>query len=170
MEAETNSKWHDKPEVKKGDLGEEIGEKRVLARGWQAYGPVFDGPHIVDRVYIRNKPRPDGSKFICVDFKCKELRKLYPDTGFPLRNYNHYVEVDETIPVVIMFVDYIRGEIYGNNLKNLTPHMKIEKGIVYFPHDCMLFVDTLTPEEIQRIKIAKERVDKDKVDRGESCF
>ena len=106
--------WHDLNEVKKGDIGEEIVEKRLINKGWFLYVPVKSGSHPIDRLYIGK-----DYKVIMVDAKCKELRRDYPDTGFPLSNYETYKCINKSIDVLILFVDYVRGEIYGNYLNEL---------------------------------------------------
>lgn len=51
----TNSTWHDKPEVKKGDIGELIVQDFFERKGYVIYAPKTDKPHGFD-FYVFDTP------------------------------------------------------------------------------------------------------------------
>ena len=152
-----NTAWQDKKETIKGNIGERIVEKRLEANGYRSYSPTKDGPHPIDRLYIHSTT----FETFMVDIKCKELRKKYPDTGFPLKHYQKYMAINKNIKVKIYFVDYIKGEIYGGELDKLAtmdqnyPFIQWAEGIVYFRYSDMQVLDKLTESEIEEIRALK---------------
>lgn len=158
MAAEIHSNWHNKPEVIKGDLGEEIFDKRLKQKGFKIYIPEdLDTPHPIDRLYLH----PQSFDLFMVDVKCKELRWKYNDTGFPKRNLRKYMEINKKIEVLIYFIDYEKGEIYGNTLtKLLENELNIYCGIIYFKYEHMDVMGKLTGEEIKQIREAKNEINK----------
>ena len=108
----TDSAWHRQPPVQKGDLGEDIVQRIFERVGWQCYKPASAGAHAIDFICIKN------NETFYLEVKTKRLRKLYPDTGFPLRNYKTYKELskNEGKRIYIAFVDIGAMQVYGNFL------------------------------------------------------
>lgn len=156
----------DKSETKKGLIGERIVKKILKSKGWIEYKPAEEGPHPIDSVYFKfsQKQQGDCNEIMVVDYKCKELRRLYPDTGYPLKSHKKYIEIDKKIRAMVLFVDYIKGEVYGDNIRNLIKfqdgYPKIEKGIIYFPYKRMKVIKKLTKDEIEEIKEASKYIER----------
>lgn len=152
-----NNNWQDKPEVKKGNIGEVIIRKYLEDKGYVIYEPVTDGAHHFDKVISRNK------KFLAIaEIKTYERLKFKDETGINLKNYKEYLNIE--IEVFVFFVDYVTKTIYGNKLKILNKEINI-KGKSYpyvmesktgkkmmFHLDVMKTISTLTDEQCVEIK------------------
>ena len=73
--------WHDKPEVKKGDLGESIIKGALIRARWLPFKPDVDGAHHADKVAVN----PKSKTAIFFEVKTKPARYVYPDTSIPIR-------------------------------------------------------------------------------------
>ena len=153
-------KWNDKPQVKKGNLGEGIIDKYFENQGYITYKPVTDGAHLIDRLYVKDK-----KQLIFADVKTKPKRNKYPDTGFNYKNYEEYEMLKEMgLEVWIIFVDEAEGAIYGNTLEKLSEPCSIQhKGktieyplrwgeIIYFYRNDMIDITLLSKEEVGEIR------------------
>ena len=154
--------------TKKGDVGEDIVDNLLHSKGIHTYKPSFDGPHPIDRLCFENID--NGYKLYALDVKTKELRLKYPDTGYPISNYEVYCEINKTTPVLILFIDKTKREIYGNYLSELNkkvtvndwnyPDTKNKDNIIYFPYCSMKVYANLTDvdiKEIEKYNILKEQ-------------
>ena len=77
--------WNDKPQVKKGNIGEKIIDKYFEDQGYIIYKTSTKAAHLIDRLYVKDKKR-----LIFADVKTKAKRNKYPDTGFNYSNYEEY--------------------------------------------------------------------------------
>jgi hypothetical protein len=114
--------------LKKGEIGESCIDAILKDRGFVAYSPP-EGSHPIDRFYLHTKT----FKTIIVDVKTKSKRKLYPDTGFDLKDYEKYLQIYKNtgIKVLIIFIDQDMREIYGNTIDKLSEEVNI--GGVHYP-------------------------------------
>jgi len=152
--------WQDKPEVKKGDIGEDIVDCILSNMGYSSFKNNDNCSHPIDRIYIHRKTHD----IKVIDVKCKQLRDKYPDTGFPFSNFKVYRDINKAITVEIWFVDCVKGEIYGNTLDKLkemkivngktypSPESNVDGTIIYFPYENMVKYAYLTEEQIEVIK------------------
>jgi hypothetical protein len=160
----------------KGSVGEEIIDTMFLEKGWMGYSPIVNNEsHPIDRIYINQKTLEQRY----VDVKTKELRINYPDTGYPLSVHKKYMILNRTIPVVILWVDYLKGEIYGNFISNLVKPYEIKKweingkykdliypivdrndNIIYFPYDLFKVYRKLSSEEIKLVETESKNTTK----------
>ena len=153
-------KWEDKPQVKKGNIGENIVDQYFGGQGYIIYKPVTDSAHLIDRLYVKDK-----KKLIFADTKTKAKRNNYPDTGFDNRHYKDYQMLQEMgLEVWIFFVDEVEATVYGNTLEKLSePHIVQHNGrtlkypwvcgeIIYFYRDNMIDISLLSQEEVREIK------------------
>ena len=154
--------WEDKPQVKKGNIGEAIVEQYLQKRGFVVYKPVGQDAHLCDRFCAT----PNKKHIIIADVKTKARRTKYPDTGFNISHYEQYKAASKkyNLPIFIYFVDEAKQKIYGNKLtelekdvfiqhegKTLKYPMKWEK-IIYFPLKLMITVHALTDLECEELK------------------
>lgn len=153
--------WEDKTTVKKGDYAEALVDKILERNGYIMYFPKTNGPHAFDRLAIKNK-----EKALIVEVKAKAARNRYPDTGIDIRHYEGYKKIRDAhdLPVLMMFVDEQKGEIYGNLLKvleeenvvehnrNLITYPVKQHGIIYFPLALMKTFTKLTDKDIKFLK------------------
>lgn len=159
--------WNDLPQVKKGNLGEEIVDRLLERKGYVPYHPVFDGPHPFDRICAS----ADKKKLIIVEVKTKPARGSYPDTGINVSVYNVYKEIERThnIRLYLAFVDEIKKQIYGGWLQNLDKttsveiggkyrvYPVIEKTIIFFPLVLMTKISDLTLEQAKKLRSLSNR-------------
>ena len=156
-----NGNWSSRPEVIKGQIGEDIVLKHLEAMGYIIYRPVNGGAHPFDNL-CANK---DKSIFV-VEIKTKPRRIYYPDTGINIRNYEDYcrTRAKHNIDIILFFVDEVKKCIYGGSLRDLETEITIEhgidtlnyplrhNGIIYFPLDNMKMGWDLSENEIMRLK------------------
>lgn len=117
--------WHEKKEVKKGDIGEEIVKEFLEKNDFILYRPVTNGAHKID--YFAHSGK--GKRVICCEVKAKRRMARFPLTGFNVSNYTHYKEMYEKhkIDTFVFFVDDFEGWVYGQWL-NILGEGKIIKG------------------------------------------
>lgn len=155
-------KFSDKPETRKGALGEAIVHRHLESRGLIVYQPQTDGAHPFDNLCASR----DKKTIVIAEVKTKPRRLYYPDTGIDIRHYNDYMHIQTKygIPVFLYFVDAeSEKRIYGNKLIVLIASRQVEhngklltypiksKGIIYFPLDAMLHVADLDAGDTQEI-------------------
>jgi hypothetical protein len=143
-------KFCDRPETKKGDLGEAEVDQWIHRQGYVPYRPDFNGPHPFDRLCAT----PDRRKLLIVESKCKPRRRYYPDTGFNCRHYRQYRYILEThaIDTFVAFVDEDSGTIYGNLLTVLDLPRIIKHNEIYLPSGELTFDELHYPREQHGIR------------------
>ena len=152
--------WEDKPQVKKGNLGEKIVDEYFEGRGYIIYKPVTGAAHLIDRLYVKDK-----KKLIFADTKTKAKRNMYPDTGFDCKHYEDYQRLQNMgLEVWIFFVDEAEAAVYANTLEKLSEpcsiihngqtieYPKTEGKIIYFYRNSMIDITLLSVEEVSEIK------------------
>ena len=152
--------WEDKPQVKKGNIGENIVDQYFEGQGYIIYKPVTNAAHLIDRLYVKDK-----KKLIFADTKTKAKRNKYPDTGFDYQHYKDYQMLQEMgLEVWIFFVDEVEAIVYGNTLEKLSePQIVHHEGktikyplrwgeIIYFYRKSMIDISLLSVEEVSEIK------------------
>ena len=153
-------KWNDKPQVKKGNLGEDAVERFLEEQGFVIYKPVTDAAHPFDRLCVKDK-----NTVFAAEIKTKPKRTYYPDTGFDYTHYEDYQRMQKKgLNVYIFFVDEREGVVYGNPLDKISESCEVEhngvmlkypkreNGIIYFPIQKMEFFNYLEESEINSIK------------------
>lgn len=140
--------WHDKTEVKAGDLGEIIIHDFLEKQGFILYRPVTNGAHKIDFFGHSGKEKA----VYAFEVKTKRRRALKCDTGFNHSNFIHYEEIRKkhNINTFIFFVDVHEAKIYGQWLHKLE-NPKIENGIIYWGLDQMKVIRELTEYELNSI-------------------
>ena len=136
--------WEDRPEVRKGNIGEGLVDEYLLRKGIVPYRPIASQAHPFDRLCAS----ADKKHIYVVDVKTKPRREFYPDTGFNISNYNKYlnIAIQHNMDVFVYFVDEILKAIYGGELiGNLAQIRQVrhqgklliypiqQSGIIYFP-------------------------------------
>jgi len=154
--------WHNKPTVKKGDIGESIVDKHLLSKGFIPYHPGSPGSHPFDRLVASR----DKKTIFIADTKSKPARRYYPDTGIDVRHYNQYKYIQDKygIDVYIYFVDEDSGTIYGNYLNTLDKpygikhgnksiyYPLVDRGIRYFPLTAMEQIGNIPKNELKKLR------------------
>jgi len=135
--------WEQRPEVRKGNIGENIVDEFLKAKRVIPYRPVYDGAHPFDRLCAT----ADKKTIFIADIKTKPARTYFPDSGFNLSNYGDYTYITKKygLRIFIFFVDEDAREVYGNWLEELEQPIQIEhkgrvlsypireRGIIFFP-------------------------------------
>jgi len=142
--------WEDKPEVKKGAIGERIVNEILSNFGYIVYRPISDGAHKID--FFAHKESAE-KKIICIEAKAKKRMAKYYETGFNYNAYLHYKEIQEKhhIDTFVYFIDDFEECIYGQWLNNLGEGRTIpgKTGIVIVWDLCkMQLFRKLTNEEL----------------------
>lgn len=153
--------FKDRPETKKGDVGEGIVDDRLTKLDYTIYKPITDNAHSFDRLVMYKKGR------VCIlEVKSKTRRKLYPDTGIDHRSYLEYRNKGEklNLPVILLFVDEDMKTVYGNTLSKLEEEITVDvrnkkvtyplldRGIIYFHLSKMKKFFTITADECELLK------------------
>ena len=161
--------WQDLPRVKKGNIGESLVNKYLVAHGYIPYSPDVGGSHPFDRIVVaKNKKR-----IFIAESKTKPARKYYPDTGIELKHYEEYcfIEHKHNLDVFLFFVDEDAGKIYGNWLKKLSASVDVihngrmltypitVNGIIFFPLVSMIQIADIPSSETEAIKGLSSRKD-----------
>jgi hypothetical protein len=172
--------------AQKGNIGEDLVDKKLFLLGYQTYKPSFNESHKFDRLIFSKKT----NTFYISDIKTKPSRKFFPDTGIDVKHFNTYMESSKntSLDFLLLFVDELSKTIYGNTLKELTKisfvehnsktieYPLIQKGIIYFPLEKMIKFADLTDEEANIIwnktTMNKEyqNIDSSKLNENISCL
>jgi len=160
--------WQDKPQVKMGNIGEQIAKDYLLKRGFVPYSADKEaGAHPFDFLCAT---RDKKSVFIA-EVKTKPSRLYYPDTGFNVSSYETYKNIrqNHNMEVYCFFVDVHKRAVYGESLSKLEKATAInhngktiqypfvQKGVIYFPLEAMEVIAQLTPEQCREIEQHKTR-------------
>jgi hypothetical protein len=154
--------WQAKTTVKKGNIGEQIINKFLIAKGFIPYFTDVDCPHPFDRLCASK----DKKTLFIAESKAKPARVYYPDTGIDKRHYDGYkfIQKKYRIGVFLFFVDEDAGKVYGNFLKRLDNPTTInhrgkiidypleQKGIIYFPLSKMILAGIIPDDELNRLR------------------
>lgn len=160
-----NLEWHNLPEVKIGDYGEQLVRNILERHGFKVYQAITEGAHLIDFIVENNK-----KLIFAVEVKTKPMMIKYRETGFNYKHYEHYRDFSlrAHMPVLIVFVDSSKGKIYGNFLSVLD-EPRIQDGIKYpktmpakfyktgdliryYPEDAMLFIAKLSDSDCQNLQ------------------
>ena len=149
MEQKQEGLWQNKPEVKKGNIGEKYAREFLEQKGFIVYKPVSDGAHKID-FFAHNGT---NKRVVAIEAKAKKRMAKFTKTGFNTSNLIHYKEIEKrhSIPTFIYFVDEFEGCVYGQWLSKLSDGC--EKGCVtVWELSEMEFIRWLTAEEIKELK------------------
>lgn len=154
--------WQEKPEVKKGNIGERIVNELLSKDNYIIYRPITNGSHKID--FFAHKQDSDKN-IICVEAKSKKRMACYIETGFNYSNYLHYIEIQEKygIDTYVYFIDDFEECIYGSWLKDLGEGNKMGE-VITWPLQKMQFHRWLNENELIELKeYTKENYDYSKV-------
>jgi len=155
--AMTRLNFNDKPQAKKGAVGERIVKTFLESKGFCCYLPATEGAHAFDFLAIKDK-----KQCIALDVKSKARRNYYADTGIDIRHFNTYKDfaVRHNMRFFLCFIDEMIGKAYGNWLHLLQEEKEVggkrypslEYQIIYFPLASMRLVKILNDSEINELK------------------
>lgn len=141
-------KFMDRVESKKGEYGEKLVDA-ILKKQFSIYlSKNYDTSHPIDRLLVDKRTL----KIYGLDVKTKSARMYFPDTGIDTRHFKIYQELNEKIPVILVFVDEEKKEIYGNKLSKLIPNSKEQNKIVYFLLSDMITLGKISDEDASVLK------------------
>jgi len=110
--------WEDKPQVKKGSIGEAIVDDILLGKGIIPYSPITSGAHPFDRLCSS----ADKKNLYVAETKTKARRTYYPDTGIDYSKFHEYQFLQQkyNIEIYLYFVDEMLGTVYGGLLSHIS--------------------------------------------------
>ena len=126
--------FSERPQTKKGTLGEQIVDRYLMQLGRIPYRPVMDAAHPFDRLAASLDKR---TIFIC-ETNSKPQREHWPDTGIDMRSYKTYcyMRFMYNLDTYLAFVDEKFGGIYGQFLSLLDRPRQVDvprKGLYWYP-------------------------------------
>jgi hypothetical protein len=159
--------WAERPQVRKGDVGELLVDDFLRGKKVIPYRPDYDGAHPFDRLCAT----ADKKTIFVADIKTKARREFYADTGINLNHYGDYkhIETKYRLRVFLFFVDEKLGEIYGNWLTELEQPVTLanngklisyplkQGGILYFPLAHMQPISPITLEKAKELMALSTR-------------
>lgn len=160
--------WADRPEVRKGNVGEGLVDDFLRGKQVIPYRPDYDGAHPFDRLCAT----VDKKTIFVADIKTKAQRERYADTGIDLAHYGDYkhIELKYGLRVFIFFVDEKVRQIYGNWLSLLEAPVELESragravsyplkqgSIIYFPLANMQPISDVTLEKARELMALSTR-------------
>lgn len=160
--------WADRPEVKKGNVGEALVDDFLRGKRVIPYRPDYDGAHPFDRLCAT----ADKKTIFVADIKTKAQRERYADTGIDLAHYGDYkhIEAKYGLRVFLFFVDEKVRQIYGNWLNILEQPAELpsrqgrpvsyplrDRGIIYFPLAHMQPISDVTLEKARELMALSTR-------------
>jgi hypothetical protein len=142
--------FKDKPQFKKGEIGETYVKNWLIERGWITYSPdVKDRPHYFDMLITKDK-----LQVIAIDVKTKARLNNWNAQGIDLRHYDEYMRFMCTtkVPFYLFFVDDKCGDVFCADLSKLkNPFVLHEKKIIAWYLDDMRKVFQLSESQIQEL-------------------
>jgi hypothetical protein len=160
-------RFEDTSQYKMGDIGQEIGKRELERLGYKVYLPATRGGHPFDALLATNDYR-----IAAADFKTKQRRKFYNDTGIDALCLRTYLRIkrDHNVPFFLVFVDTKLKQVYYGELDDLMVERPIDgihiagrpidtypwnhngRGIVYFPVSAMTVVCELSDKQVAEIE------------------
>lgn len=109
--------WEDKPQVKKGNIGENIIINFLEEKGFIIYKPITKAAHWIDIIATRSK-----EEIYAVDVKTKARFNKWMAQGIDVKHYEDYKRFQKkcNINVYLFFVDDKSGEIHCADLNKLS--------------------------------------------------
>jgi hypothetical protein len=141
-----NSDWKERPQYKKGDIGEQIVRSYLEGKGWIVYEPVTDGPHYFDKLATKNKDR-----VIALDVKTKARLNYWSAQGINIKHYNEYINFTKTtsIPFFLFFVDDKNGDVHMVNILDLQDPIYPNSAIIAWDLKQMDYLFNIGEENIR---------------------
>jgi hypothetical protein len=153
--------WEKKPQVKKGNLGEQIVIAVLEQRGYVLYKAITEKAHAFDFLAVKDK-----RVFLIAEVKSKARFNKFEATGIDLAHFHDYKFVldNHNIDVVLFFVDEHPKEerVYCQKLSILMqektvdgvkyPNTDIAKGKIIFSLSDMIPVYKLNREQLNELK------------------
>lgn len=137
--------------TKLGNMGEGYIPEFCKAKNSKPYQPTNNGSNPIDGICIMNKDK----RIFGIEVKTKGSM-LYKDaTGMDKADHETYVNMNMNIPIYILFVDWVRREIYGQWISKLKKVVEpLGDDCVIYPLSSMDLYRKLSPMEIKALKEA----------------
>lgn len=138
-------KFEDKPQYKKGKLGEDLIKKMLHQKGWMTYSPDISGAHYFDILATKNK-----ESVIAIDVKTKARFNKWPAQGINVKHYEEYKKFTETtgVPFFLIFVDDKCGDIHSAQLNKLKNPFYPAPNIIAWQLSEMKKIGTITDKSL----------------------
>jgi hypothetical protein len=120
--------WNQKPQVIKGDIGEQIIDNFLIDEEYHLFAPVKNRSHIFDRYAISITK----NKHFYFDVKTKARFNNWEAQGVNEDAYLKYIEVSEklNVPFYIFFIDENSGDVHSVDIikkKDKLFHIPMKK-------------------------------------------
>lgn len=139
--------WEDKPQVKKGNIGENIIIDFLEKKGYIIYKPITKAAHWIDIIATKNK-----EEIYAIDVKTKARFNKWMAQGIDVKHYEDYKRFKKkcNINVYLFFVDDKNGEIHCADLNKLSDGFcPNNPEIIAWNLDEMELVDKLPKNQIK---------------------
>lgn len=160
--------WDKKPQVIKGNIGEQIVRKHLELAGKVIYTPDTNGPHVFDFLTFDGKVNP-----VVYEVKTKARMNKWYATGIDYRHWSQYMKIyaDNRIDTFLAFVDEYEKKVYGQFISNLrklyrdksnTVYPKVikqKKGgdLIIFSLELMDDIHHLTDDQVTQLRLSSTR-------------
>ena len=141
--------WEDKPQVKKGNIGENIIINFLEEKGFIIYKPITKAAHWIDIIATKSK-----EEIYAIDVKTKGRFNKWNAQGIDVKHYKDYKRFQKkcNINVYLFFVDDKNGEIHCADLNKLSEGFcPNNEKIIAWNLDEMKKVHTLTKNQIKQL-------------------
>jgi hypothetical protein len=138
-----------------GNLGEGYLTEFAHSVGCRAYQPTMDGSNPVDSLNACKSKKTKKWEIVSIEVKTKAKMKYYNLTGIDTKDWLEYQEFPN--PVYLLFIDYLKGEIYGQWTSKLIGKEKeinyqSREALTFFSLDDMKKFRDLTKDEIEELE------------------
>ena len=141
--------WEDKPQVKKGNIGENIIINFLEEKGFIIYKPITKAAHWIDIFATKNK-----NEIYAIDVKTKARFNKWNAQGIDVKHYKDYKRLQKkcNINFYLFFVDEKNGEIHCADLNKLSEGFcPNNEKIIAWSLDEMKKVHTLTEKQKEQL-------------------
>jgi len=136
-----------------GNHGETYLSEFAASVGCRAYKPAMDGSNPVDSLTACKNKKTHKWSVASIEIKTKAKMIYYNATGVDTKDWIEYQQFP--VPVYILFVDYLKGAIYGQWTSKLTPveiKYNSKEPLTFFNLNQMEEYRKLSKEEILQLK------------------
>lgn len=142
-----STNFKDLTTTKLGDVGEKYITEFAQSKNAKPYIPAFNASFPVDSICVSGI-----GKLFAVEVKTKPRMLYYEMSGYD--NVDHQTYINFSIPVYVLFCDYVTKTMYGAWAKELDkqPKSYFTGGIVAFPLSAMTVYRGLSNIEVEEVK------------------
>ena len=150
--------WKELPQVKKGDIGEQIIYKYLDEKKYTIYNPSTDRSHPFDGLVYHN-----NDLFFLYDVKTKGKTNKHNAQGIDIKYYKSYLYTMKKykVPFILFFIDDQNGEVHSADLNYLQdkPYVKIKKdgSIVGWNVNELRYLFTISDSTLKELNIFDRR-------------